>query len=236
MANIARMPQGWIDSTSNVSVFDDFTGVSIAAYTITKDAGITAPTVTGLGGLLAITGDATDNDEVYVSTPTIFKAGNGYALECAALLQFSEANTSAANVIFGFASSVGAALMVANGAGPRVTGNVIAIYKVDGGTVWRCVTRWGSTTSVTDTVSTSTAGGSTYQDLRISIADGAASGTCMVTFYLGGSQLKDANGVPIIHNFTNSGASAMSLVVGLKQGSTTPEALNVQKWFASQSY
>lgn len=235
MANIARMPTGWLDSLNNVSIFDDFDSASLARYTVTKDAGITTPATSGLGGILGVNGDTTDNDEVYVSTQAVFKCGSGYALEAKALVQYAEANTNAANILFGFASSVGADLIV-DGGGVRTSGSIIAIYKKDGETVWRCVTRWSTTTNVIDTASTTTAGGSAYSELAISIADGGPSGTSTVTFYVDRTQLKDSSGNPIVHYFVNSTAAAMSGVYGLKQGSTTAESSNLQKWMFSQSY
>jgi hypothetical protein len=183
-----------------------------------------------------VNGDTTDNDEVYIYTGAIFKPGAGYSMEAKALIQYSEAATNAANIIFGFASSPGADTLVDNGAGPRTSGNIIAIYKVDGGTVWRCCTRWGSTTSVIDTVSTTTAGGSSYAELAVSVADGGSSGTSVVTFFVDGVQLKDSNGNAIVHYFVNSGAAACAGLYGLKQGSTTAESSNIQKWLFTQSY
>jgi hypothetical protein len=236
--NVARMPQAWIDSTNNISIFDDFVNEALTTltYSVTKDASM-AVTVAGLGGILTIAGDTTDNDECYLFTQNdIFKPGAGYAIEAKCLMQYSEAATNAANVLFGLVSSPAADLLVDNGAGPRTSGTVIAIYKVDGGTVWRCVTRWGSSTSVLDTVSTTTAGGTAYQELAISVADGGSSGTSVVSFYVDGVQLKDSTGTPIIHYYPNASGTTVSLTAALKQGGTTAEALLLQKWMCSQSY
>jgi hypothetical protein len=238
MANIARMPSQWVDMQNNVSIVDTFAdSLGTNKWTTTKSSGYTVAVGTGVGGILVYTGDTTAEDEAYVySTNTVFKCGNGYSLEAKALLQYTEANTNAANVCFGFISSPGAAQMTASGGGPRVTGNVIFLYKVYGGTVWRCQTRWGSSANYQDAVSTTTAGVANYQELAISVSDGGSSGQSMVTFYVDGIQLKDANSNPIIQYFTNSSASPMALSIGLKQGSTTAETLNLDKCFASQSY
>lgn len=242
MANIARMPTQWLESTGNVSLFDDFISEPLASLlyvTSTADGG-TATVGDTVGGILTLTSSAasdTDNDENWLATINeVFLAGAGKALEAKALIKYEEAATNAANVFFGFASAVGANLLVDDGAGPRTSGNIIGIYKVDGGTVWRCVTRWGSTTSVLDSVSTTTAGGTAYQTLEVSVADGGASGTSLVTFRVDGITLKDSNGNDIIHTFLNSGATEMQLGLYVKQGTAAPQSVLIDKWFASQSY
>ena len=241
--NIARMPAAWGEGVGNVSIFDDFVNEALASLTYstsTADGG-TAAVGDAVGGILSLITSAatdTDNDENWLTTINeVFLAGAGKALEAKALIQFAEAATSAANVFFGFGSAIGAAnTLVDDGAGPRTSGNIIGIYKVDGGTVWRCVTRWGSSTSVLDTVSTKTAGSASYQTLGVSIADGGSSGTSVVTFTVDGAALKDANGSDIVHYFVNSGATEMQFGIYAKQGSATPETVLIDKWFASQSY
>lgn len=242
MANIAKMSSAWLDSVGNMSIFDDFTSEALAnlTYTTTATDSGTATVGDAVGGVITLApsdGTVADNDQIYLSTINeVFICGASKAIEAAAKVKFVEANTDDANVFFGFASAVAAELIVDDGAGMRTSGNVIGLYKVDGGTVWKCVTRWGTTTSVLDSTSTTTAGGSSYQDLRISIADGGSAGTSLVTFYVNGEQLKDSNNNPIIHYFPNASATEMSLVIGAKNGDTNNENVLVDKWFASQAY
>lgn len=240
MANIARMPTAWLESVGNMSIFDDFHSEALAnlTYATSTTDGGGATVGDEVGGVITVTsGTDADNEESWLATINeVFACGAGKALEAAAKIQYAEAATDAANVFFGFASAVGANLLVDDGAGPRTTGNIIGIYKVDGGTVWRCVTRWGSTTSVLDSVSTTTAGGASYQDLRVSVADGGSVGTSLVTFYVDGEQLKDANNNPIIHHFPNASATEMQLALYVKQGTTAGQTVKIDKWFASQAY
>lgn len=242
MASVTRMPSGWQEAVGNFSLFDDFGSEALASLTyITSTAdGGTAAVGDAVGGILTLLSSAasdTDNDENWLATINeLFTCGAGKAIEGAALLKFTEAATSAGNVFFGFASAIGANLLVDDGAGPRTSGNIIGIYKVDGGTVWRCVTRWGNTTSVLDSVSTTTAGSSAYQTLQVSIADGGSAGTSVVTFQVNGQTLKDSNGSDITHYFPNASATEMQFGAYVKQGSATAESVLIDKWFASQAY
>ena len=225
MANILRMPQWLKEIKDTFSIIDEFTWyISPHQWTsIVADAGTAA--AGGVGGVLTLTnsdGSVADNDEAYAyTTVAVFKPAAGKPLYAEALLQFTEANTSAANVAFGIASGVAADLIVDNGAGMRASGTVIAIYKVDGETVWRCVSRNGS--NVTISQSTTTAGGAAYQQLGIEILD-VMSTTATVVFTVDGQPLIDATtGKPITHSLVLSGAAAASLFVGGKNGSTTLE-------------
>jgi hypothetical protein len=241
MANIARMPSAWLDSIGNVSIFDDFVSEPLANLTyatVATDTG-TAAVSDAVGGILSITpsdGTVADNDEIYVSTINeVFLCGPNRSIEAKARIQYTEANVDDLNLFYGFGSAVAANFLVDDGGGPRTSGSVIGIYKVDGGTVWRCVTRNGST--VTDTVSNTTAGGSAYVVLGISIVDQGASGSSLVTFQVDGVTLKDSAGNDIIHVYPNTSSTEMQYTIGLKNGAATNvETVLLDKWFASQSY
>ena len=239
MANICRQPTEWLES-DNMYIFDHFAGEPLANLlygTTTTDSGTVAVGSTQ-GGVVTLTpsdGTVADNDEAGLFTLNeVFKIAAGKPLCCRALIQFSEANTDDANVFVGFASSFGANLLVDDGAGPRTSGNVIGIYKVDGGTVWRCVTRSGSGSNVTDSVSITTAGGSAYQDLQVVISDSGLSTVAQVSFLVNGKELYDSNGNKIIHQFPIASASAMSFGAYIKNGSANLETLNIDKWYAAQ--
>jgi hypothetical protein len=238
MSAICRAPAQWQDS-DNLQIFDHFWSEALAslsyATTLTDSGSVTVGDAHG--GIIALVpsdGTVGDNDEAGLYTINeVFKIQAGKPMRCGALLQFSEANTDDANVFFGFASAFGANLLVDDGAGPRTSGNVVGIYKVDGGTVWRCVTRYGSTTSVTDSVSTTTAGGSSYQLLEVNIIDQGSVGSVQVTFTVNGETLRDSNGNPIVHQFPVASATEMQFGAYVKNGGANLETLNIDKWYAT---
>lgn len=239
MANITRLPVQWQES-DNFVVFDHFLSEALANLTYTTlatDSG-TATVGDEAGGVITLApsdGTVADNDEVAVHTINeVFLVANGKPISAKCRMKYSEANTDDANIFFGFANAIAADLLLDNGAGPKTSGNVIGLYKVDGGTVWRCVTRHSTTTNVTDSVSTTTAGGTAWQMLEIDIADGGGSGVAQVTFYVDGVILKDSSGNPIIHPFTVSNATEMQFGVYVKNGSANNESVKIDKWYAAQ--
>lgn len=189
-------------------------------------------------GILSITTPATssDNDEAanYMTGKNfLFAANKPIVVET--FQQFTEANTSAANVAFGLASiSTLTDLIADNGTGPAASFSGALIYKVDGGTVWRCVSSVGTTQTIS--VSTTTAGGSAYQRLRIEVLPYTSTQN-QVLFFVDDVQLIDAtSGKPIAHIVAVSGAAAMTLGNYLKCGSTTGETLLVDdvSWSAKR--
>lgn len=233
------MPQ-WLKELDCFSFFDDFLWfISPHNWTsVLTDSGTAAVSTTGVGGVITLTpsdGSVADNDEAYVGlTNAVFKPAANKPMYAEAYVQFAEANTNAANIAFGFASAVAANLIVDDGGGMRASGTVIAIYKVDGETVWRCVSRNG--TAVTISQSTTTAGGTAYQKLSIELIDEISTSQTVV-FRVDGALLRDATtGAPIRHQLDISSApTAASLFAGVKNGSTTLETLLVDWTGAAQS-
>lgn len=215
--------------------FRDFENLATGTDGLTTLAADVASSVAAgdaRAGVAVVTTGATDNNEAMVRSTNelwLFRADTpAYAR---GYLQFTEANTDDANVFFGFASAAGADLLADNGAGPRTSGCIAGIYKVDGGTVWRCHSRNG--TSSTDSVSTRTAGGAAYQCLEVELAEG--DGTNMsVTYRVDGDLLKDSNGLVIRHLVPISGATEMHLAAYAKAGGATSEVLNVDYIYAHQ--
>lgn len=190
-----------------------------------------ASVTSGVDGSLALTpsdGTAGNNDEVYlVSAAPLFKMLNNQPILVETRLQFTEANTDDANVAFGLSSSVSANCIVDDGAGLLTNFNGAAIYKVDGGTVWKCV----SSISTTQTISTSTttAGGASDQILRLEFQPVAGS-ICEVSFFVNDKQLIDSTTLrPIKHrvDYTTSPLT-MYLFAGVKNGGTNAETLNLR--------
>lgn len=212
-------------------LFDDF-----LAYTDTQlwtktdgDAGASvAVDGDGVGGLLTLTTGATDNNEAYIETTNeLFKIVAGKEIELEARLTFTEANTDDANVAFGVIDAPGANTLVDDGAGLKTTASGAAIFKVDGGTVWKTF----SSKSTTQTITTSkTTAGGAYQTLKILIRPRDLV-TADVTFFVDGAQLQDTNssaGQPdISHSITYSSATEMAVFCGVKAGGANSEVVNL---------
>ena len=216
-------------------VWDDFVNYTSGGLWTSLAADTTA-TVTvsdGAKGVLAIYTDGTDNNEAAVkTTKEVFLIAANKPIIGEAKLQYTEANTDDANIAFGFADAIGANLLVDNGAGPKTSFSGALIYKVDGGTVWKCV----SSLSTTQTISTSatTAGGSAYQTLRIEIRP-VTSTIAEVSFFVDGVQLKDSTtNKPIKHSLTYTSATEMQVGAYAKAGGANAETLNVDYIYAAQ--
>lgn len=215
-------------------VFDDFHWY-ITAHTwasLAADTNAAVAHTDAAGGILSIvTGDATDNNEAGVFTATEgFKFAADAPIYAEAKIQYSEHNTNAANVAFGFADAAGANLITDNGAG-ITAGSAALIYKVDGGTVWLCHLECNGTT-VTGT-STTTAGGSSYQVLGIEIM--AVDGTNVeATFYCDGQPLRDSNNRPIKLRVAYASSTEMDFGVYGKAGGASVHTVLVDYLYAAQ--
>lgn len=219
-------------ATEVTIVYSPLVGFPERGWSMVATDGGTASISDAVKGVLAMTpSDATagDNDEVYVhSTTELFKFLDGKPIIAESKVQFSEANTDDANVAFGLANAPAADLLVDNGAGLRTTGDILAIYKVDGGTAWKVVSSCNSTQTIS--TSTTTAGGSSYQTLRIEARPVAnAQDVFEVSFFVDDAVLLDSTTLkPIKHRVDYSTSpTEMSLFLGCKNGGTNAETLNV---------
>ena len=235
MSNLARFPKV-LEEIDTVTIFDDFFWY-VTAHQWTSLAADTTPTLTvgdAINGVLALFTDTTDNNEVAVrSTAELFKFGTSREIYGRCKLTYAENDTNKANVAFLFQNAIAANTMVDNGAGLRTTGSNLAIYKVDGGTVWRCQSMCNGT--ATDTVSTTTAGGTSPQVLEIVCKDW--DGTNMqVLFKVDGVYLKDSNGLVIRHTVAIASATEMNVGVYVKTGGGAGgETVNVDYIVAQQN-
>ncbi len=190
----------------------------------------------GVGGILPLIpsdGTVGDNDEAYLGLRNlVFTPAAGKTFVMAARMQYSEANTDDANIAVGFTNSVAGDLLVDNGGGLRTTGTTFAIYKVDGGTVWKCESRVaGGTASVNTT--TVTAGGSAYSTFEVVLSEMTTT-HMTVSFRIDGNVLYDATtGFPIWHRMTYTSADAVTPFVAVKNGGTNLETLNVDYIYAA---
>jgi hypothetical protein len=209
--------------------FEDFIGDQTDSFlvdTITDSGSVTYDdAVGGRASLVPSDGSVGDNDEAYLATPNeVYKLAAGKPMLLRALIQFTEANTSAANIAAGFQNAVGANSILDNGAGLKVSGDTIGIYKVDGGTVWKCVSVSNGGTATVST-STKTAGGSSFQDLQIEVIP-YTSALAQVVFSVDGVRLIDATSAKeIVHTVAYASATELQAFLGVKNGSTTLETL-----------
>lgn len=220
-------------------VFSDFhefvTGDLLTS--LVADASTSAAVTDAAGGVIALGTAATDNNEAAVKTTKevfLFAANKPIVAECR--LKYAEANTDDANVFFGLADALGANMLVDDGAGPKTSFSGCGFYKVDGGTRWQVVSSVGTTQTKTDTAHT--AGGSSYQTLRVEVHPNADGTTADVIFSIdtaGGQNLsqcryQDDSNVrlnTIRHTITLSGATEMQLGAYVKAGGANAETLNV---------
>lgn len=215
-----------------VGLFDDFHHfVDTDVWTkLAADGGSSVANSDNVAGLVTLTTGGTDNNEaalagtrknwlIAANKPIVFEARINYA----------EGNTNKANVAAGIASVIGAAnFLQDDGAGPAASFSGCAIYKVDGGTVWKCVSSLGATQTIS--TSTATAGGTADQVLRIEIRP-VTSTLAEVSFFVDGQPLYDAaitsKNQPIKHQLTYTSAVKMQPGVYVKAGSATSEVVNV---------
>lgn len=236
MSNIARFPFEF-QQQDNIVVYDDFTrDIDSAEWVSTLTDSGTASVGDAVGGILALVasdGSVVDNDEAYIESPNeVFKLAAGKPIYAMAYVQFTEANTDDANVFFGLADAIGANTLVDDGAGLKTSFSGAAIYKVDGSTVWKCVT--SNSTTQTISTSTTTAGGASYQKLEIDIQE-FSSTACVVTFKVDGQRLLDSTtGLPIRHTILYASATEMQLGAGVKNGGSNLETLNIDYMGAVQ--
>ncbi len=188
------------------------------------------------GGILSLTQDATDNDELYFNTliqPFLIASGKPMFFEIR--LNAAELATSTNNVMVGFLSGATAAnQLLDNGGGPVASATMAVIYKIDGGTVWRCRSQVGAAVGQTDTISqqsSTPAASGTYSTLRIevqpissTVAEVAYSMSDGVT---GMAQMTDANNNPIKHQLVYTNAVACGAFFGCKTGAANAEVLLV---------
>lgn len=218
-ARIGRLTHGFFEDFDHIVTADRWT------VTASDGGGITVGDAAG--GIATLSPSDTtvaDNDEVYLhTTAELYKLVADKPLDFAARIQFSEANTDDANVAVGLADAVAADLIVDNG-GIKTTMDGAVIFKKDGETAWRFIT--SNATTQTETLSTTTAGGTDYQVLEIRIRHQDAS-NCSLVPLVDGVQLKDANGNLIEHKIAYSSMLEMEAFAGVKNGSANEEALLV---------
>lgn len=222
MANLARFGQPLID-LDVVQVFSDFVDDQSDLFfvdTIT-DTG-TALVNDDINGVMTLTpsdGTVADNDEVYIASANeIFRFGTNRTIYGRWKLRFAETTATIYNCAVGFMNAVGANTIIDDGGGVKVSGSTLAIYKVDGGAVWRCA----SACNGTSTVSVSTTSAVAATDYVFEIICNDWDGVSMeVSFKVDGAYLKDSNGYTIRHTVAIASSTEMQIFAGAKLGAAT---------------
>ena len=225
--NVCIKPQ-WAKEIDDYGIFSDFTHFATGQdgwTSLVVDGGSSASVSDGVRGTLAIVTGATDENEADVRTTTeLFLGAAGKPLWGRGRIQFTDVNTDDGNIFFGFANALAANMLVDAGAGMRTSGSILAIYKIDGGTVWRCHSRDNS--AATDTVSTTTAGGSSYVELGIEAVEYSTLAANII-FTVDGNPLRDTNGNVITHRWLYASLTEMNFGAYAKTGDATPSSLTL---------
>lgn len=191
------------------------------------DSGATIAVGDAAGGVNVLTTGATDNNEAYLlTTKELFKFAANKPLLFEARIQFAEANTDDANVCLGFMNAVGADSILDDGAGPKASYSGAVFFKVDGGTRWQAESSLAGSQTTTDLTaanslskSAQTAGGASYQTLRIEVIP-ISSTEADVNFWIDGVHVMK-------HSLTYTSATEMMAFVGVKAGGANSEVVNV---------
>jgi len=202
-------------------VLADYYNFPAEGFKIISADGGTAAISDGANGILTMTTDATNNDEMYLATSVeLFKFAADREYMAEVDLQFSEAATDDANLCFGFMSTVAADSLVDDGGGPQATGDYVLLWKIDGGTKWYAgVQSNGTATPTVDTLTTATAGKTAYQRLRVQVIT-ESSTKAVAYFYVDGVNVSTIE-------FAYASATEMALVLGIKAGGSSAEILYV---------
>lgn len=222
-----------LNQRNQFTIQDDFLrDVDAADWVTTLTDSGTASVGDAVGGVIALVpsdGTVADNDEAYIeSANEVFKFAADKPLLFEARVQYAEAATNAANVLVGLLDAVGANSLVDNGGGPPSSYSGAVFFKVDGGTRWQVETSNGTTQTTDDLSSTNvnnlskktqTAGGASYQTLRIEFMP-YSSTNAYVSFFIDGVQVAQ-------HDYVFTSATEMQIGIGVKNGGANNETLNV---------
>jgi hypothetical protein len=202
------------DAREQTDVFDHFTWYVDAHQWTKAEVGT---------GTLAHEGDAgrstiklfctaANDASVLATTNEIFKFIASKAMVFETKIIFTDVNTDDGHVFFGCANALAGTTM-ADTTGAITATDAIGIYKLPDTTVWAFHTEingsiTGLGTATTGTASSTTAGGSAFQTLRIEVVP-RSSTVFECRPFVDGVQLKTSVGVPIMHTITLGTATEM---------------------------
>lgn len=227
-ALLGRRAHGFFDDFDHLVTGDRWTDTS-------ADSGASVAVADAVGGVASLVTGGTNNNEAYLhSTAELFKFADAKPLVVETRLQYAEANTDDANVMFGLIDNVAADTLQDDGAGPKSNYAGALFFKADGDTLWSVEYSNGATQQTVQLTAANsldrvdhTAGGADYATLRIEFAPYGGVGD--VRFFLNDS---------LVYAFTSvsySNATEMEVAVGLKAGGANSETANVDYVFAYQA-
>lgn len=232
MANVIPQTEAYMKSNLVTEFYDDFHHEidTTNVYTATLTDTGTATVGNGAGGILPLIpsdGTVADNDEAYLGMRNlVFSMTANKPIVAYGKAQFTEANTDDANIALGLCSTVGANTLIDDGGGPIASGTHFCIFKVDGGTVWKCESR-NQTVVLTNTTAV-TAGGADYFTWEVEINE-ILTTHAVVNFRVNGEYLKDAtSGLIITHRIVYASSDALTPFAAVKNGGANLETLNLQ--------
>lgn len=237
MGNAMNVPDWAHNAFQTFGVVDHFTHyVSADEWTtVASDAGA-AVDGDGKGGLVTITasdGTEGDNDETYLKqTQENFLFVADKPIYFGGRIQYTEANTDDANIAVGLKDAVAANSILDDGGGPAASYSGAVIFKADGDTTWSFETSVGGTQTTNQ--SSTTAGGSAFQNLEIFIEAHNATQLKAIPKVDGKELLDSTTGAPILHYITIGSATEMQAFFGVKNGDTNLETLVVDTAIALQ--
>lgn len=213
-------------------IFDDFT-----SYT---DAQLWTKAVVGTGTVtqevdagrstMKLFCTAANDAAVLPTTNEGFKFIANMAMAAETRIIFTDVNTDDGHVGFGFANALAATTM-ADTTGAITATDACMIYKLPDTTVWAFHTEIN--TAAVATVSDTTAGGSSFQTLRIDIVPRSAT-VFEARPYVDGVQLKTTAGVPIKHDITLGTATDLDFGIMTKSNHANDFNLYCDYLYAAQ--
>lgn len=229
-ADLGRLYFGFFDDFFHYVTADQWTSVlTDSGSAVAGDA---------VGGRITLTcsdGTVADNDEAYIrTTAELFKFADDKPIVAEALVQFTEADTSAANILFGLMDGVAANALLDNGGGPKASYSGCVFFKEDGQTLWSCENSLAGAQQTTQLSAANsldgnakTAGGASFAKLRIECRPKSTTKADFLFFI---------DDVLVAHHVDQTIASAteMHCVLGAKNGSAVNQTLVADYAFAYQ--
>jgi len=186
--------------------FDQFVTADLWTSAVVGTGTVTRPATAATNIRLLSTAD--NDAAVLATTGENFKFTGGKSMYAECQLTFTDPQTSLGSIAFGWADAMAATLLADDGGAATVINDGCIIYKIETELVWRFHTELGtlankagdgsSSAPTASTVSTTASGGGVSQQLSIDITP-RSSTIFEARPFVDGVQLKDANGIPIMH-------------------------------------
>lgn len=234
--NMVNNTADWHTRLLTAGFQDDFVGLGDRWNTLVADAGSSvAEDADDMNGVVNITTGATNNNEAYLFTNSIYRWLTDKPAVIQARFQFTEANVDDANVIFGIGETFGAAnTLLDDGGGPPASYHGCCFYKVDGGTRWQFEVSVGAVQTTYDLGAA--AGGASFVTMELGmeiLGDGSLQVIPRIDL-LGGNNLNqpylNSAGIrpfPVRANVPIATTAVMALCLGAKAGAANSEVLKV---------